>query len=140
MDEIPGVGAVVFDAAGRLLLVQRGKEPAIGRWSVPGGHVEPGETGEDAVVREVAEETGLVVRIVREVGSVRRPAPGGGVFVIRDFLCELSEPGLPVAGDDASDARFVEVGELSTLPLVPGLLDALTGWGLVSLGRPTVTS
>ncbi|MGI8799897.1 MAG: NUDIX hydrolase, partial [Pseudonocardia sp.] len=59
------VGAIVRDAAGRLLLVQRVNEPGAGRWSLPGGRVEPGETDQDAVVREVAEETGLQVRTTR---------------------------------------------------------------------------
>ena len=137
-EQIPGVGAVVFDAAGRLLVVQRAKDPARGRWSIPGGHVESGESHESAVVREVLEETGLQVRVLNEVGHVVRPAPGGGEFLIRDFRCELVGDGEPRAGDDAADARFVTVGELMALPVAPGLLEALQEWRLIpSRCRPT---
>src|SRR2546430_16924216 len=58
---VPCAGAVVKDQAGRLLLVRRGREPGRGRWSLPGGRVEPGETAAEAAVREVREETGLDV-------------------------------------------------------------------------------
>ena len=129
--EIPAVGAVVMDEAGRLLVILRAKEPAKGCWSLPGGRVEEGETHEAAVVREVVEETGLAVRIVREVGTVRREAPGGGTYVIRDFLAEPAGSTLPSAGDDADDARWVTVEELHALPTSPGLIDALTAWGLL---------
>src|SRR5918996_1214269 len=71
------VGAVVFDGAGRLLLVRRANEPGRGRWSVPGGRVATGETDHHAVIREVAEETGLEIKITRRVGGVQRCAPGG---------------------------------------------------------------
>jgi len=54
--EFPGVGAIVFDDRRRLLLVQRANPPAQGRWSVPGGHVEPGESDEAATLRELGYE------------------------------------------------------------------------------------
>lgn len=131
MAQIAGAGAIVFDA-GRLLLVQRGREPAMGLWSIPGGHVDVGESPAQAAVRETFEETGLHVRVVRHVGMVIRPASDVDEFVIDDFLCELLEPGEPVAADDALAARFVGVGELSQVELVPGLLEALTTWGLMA--------
>ena len=71
-EAIPCVGAVVFDDSGRLLLIRRANPPAQGTWSLPGGRVEPGESSEDAVVRELHEETGLSGILVREVGSARR--------------------------------------------------------------------
>ena len=58
---IPCVGAVIKDGPGRLLLIKRGHEPGKGLWSIPGGRVEAGESDADALVREVREETGLVV-------------------------------------------------------------------------------
>ncbi len=58
---VPCVGAIITDPAGRLLLIKRGHEPEAGRWSVPGGRIEPGESDEQALVREVREETGLTV-------------------------------------------------------------------------------
>ena len=131
--EIPCVGGVVHDERGRLLVVRRGQEPGRGQWSVPGGRVEPGESDEVAVLREVVEETGLHVVLVRHVGSVRRPAPGGGTFQIRDYLLHPSQvpAPAPVAGDDADDARWVTHAELESLPVVDGLLDALAEWSLL---------
>ena len=70
---VPCVGALVHDDEGRLLLVRRRNEPGAGRWSVPGGRVEPGETDADAVRREVLEETGLHVTVGLRVGTVERP-------------------------------------------------------------------
>ena len=132
MADIPCAGAVVFDDAARLLLVKRANPPAQGLWSLPGGRLEPGESAEDAVVREVAEETGLAVRVEREVGTVERASPSGDTYVIRDFLCVMSEPGsAPIAGDDAADARFASHSELLELPTSPGLLEALSDWGLI---------
>ncbi len=132
MPEIPCVGAVVFDVVGRILLVRRGHEPAMGQWSIPGGRVEAGESHEQAVVRELHEETALAGRVVREVGTVRREAPAGGTYVIRDFLL-MVEADEPVAGDDAAEAAWFEPAELATLDTSDGLVQALTEWGL--LGR-----
>ena len=129
-DRIPCAGGIVLDAEGRLLLVRRGRPPAVGSWTVPGGRCEPGEEAAAACVREVAEETGLTVRVDAWVGRVERDAPGGGTYVIDDFACELVG-GTLRAGDDATDARWFAAGELATLPLVPGLLEALTGWGVL---------
>jgi len=127
---IPCAGGLVVDAAGRLLLVRRGRPPAVGAWTVPGGRCEPGEDPAAACVRELAEETGLTVRVTAWVGRVERDAPGGGTYVIDDFACELVG-GTLAAGDDASDAGWFAPEELPALPLVPGLLEALTGWGLL---------
>jgi 8-oxo-dGTP diphosphatase len=121
------VGAVVFDHAGRLLLVRRAHEPGRGRWSVPGGRVEPGETDYQAVIREVAEETGLAVEITRLLGAVQRPAPQGAVFDIHDYRCRVTG-GTLQAGDDAGDARWCDAKTLASLTLVTGLREALTHW------------
>ena len=128
---IPCVGAVIRDDAGRLLLVKRGHEPGKGLWSIPGGRVEAGESDAAAVVREVREETGLVVVPGRLIGSVRRPAGGdGGVFDIRDYAAAVTGGAL-VPGDDADDAVWAGPAELATLPLTAGLLDTLRSWGVV---------
>jgi ADP-ribose pyrophosphatase YjhB (NUDIX family) len=81
-------------------------------------------------VREVAEETGLQVRVVRYAGRVERPAPSGGVYVIDDFACRVVAGEL-AAGDDAVDARWVTRAEMAQLELVPGLYAALEEWGLL---------
>jgi 8-oxo-dGTP diphosphatase len=129
-DVVPCVGAVIADAAGRLLLIKRGHEPGMGLWSIPGGRVEPGETDEQAVIREVREETGLVVRPGRLIGAVRRAAPGGAVLDIRDYAATVAG-GTLTAGDDADDARWADRAELAGLPLTEGLAEALTEWGVL---------
>jgi 8-oxo-dGTP diphosphatase len=127
---IPCVGAVIRDDAGRLLLIKRGHEPGKGLWSIPGGRVEAGESDAAALVREVREETGLVVAPGRLIGSVRRPGAGGGVFDIRDYAAAVTG-GTLVPGDDADDAVWAGPAELDTLPLTAGLLDTLRSWGVV---------
>jgi 8-oxo-dGTP diphosphatase len=128
--EIPCVGAVVTDARGRLLLVRRGHDPGAGLWSLPGGHIEPGESDTEALVREMLEETGLTVAPGRLLGRVRRPAPGGNVIVIRDYAATVIG-GTLRAGDDAADARWVAGEELGGLELTEGLVKFLTDWGVL---------
>jgi 8-oxo-dGTP diphosphatase len=120
-------GAIVHDDAGRLLLVRRGREPGRGQWSVPGGRCEPGEDAAAAAVRETYEETGLVVRAGAVVGSVERPGLGGDTYVIDDVACTVLA-GTLRAGDDADDVRWVDRAGLAALPVVTGLVDALTRW------------
>jgi 8-oxo-dGTP diphosphatase len=127
---VPCAGAVVHDAAGRLLLVRRGREPGRGRWSLPGGRCEPGETPAETAVREVREETGLEVVAGALVGRVERPGPGGVVYLIEDVACTVVGGEL-APGDDADDARWVDAAGLALLPLSDGLLDALTGWDVL---------
>jgi 8-oxo-dGTP diphosphatase len=128
---VPCVGAVVRDDAGRLLLIRRGQEPSRGLWSLPGGRVEPGETLEAAVVREVREETGLDVRVGAPVGSVLIPA-GAVVYDVTDFACTPTDPALPpVAGDDADDVAWVDVTALDGLACTPRLVETLREWGVL---------
>jgi ADP-ribose pyrophosphatase YjhB (NUDIX family) len=129
-DRVPCAGGIVHDAAGRLLLIRRGRAPSAGLWSIPGGRCLPGEAAAIACVREVAEETGLRVRVLRLAGRVERAAPDGGIYVIDDFVCSL-EGGQLRAGDDATDARWVTPAELAELDLVPELYATLAGWGVL---------
>ena len=126
---VPCVGAVVHDAEGRLLVVRRAREPGLGRWSIPGGRLEPGETVEAGVAREVREETGLVVRVGRLVGRPRIPGPGGAVYDVADHAAVVTGGELR-AGDDAAEARWVTGAELAGLPVTAGLVEALTEWGV----------
>ena len=124
------VGAVIRDAEHRrFLLVKRGHEPDMGRWSLPGGRVEPGESDAEALVREMREETGLTVTPGRMLGSVRRPAPGA-VLDINDYEASVTG-GVLAAGDDAAEVRWVDAGELARLPVTSGLVEALTSWGVL---------
>jgi 8-oxo-dGTP diphosphatase len=121
------VGAIVHDDEGRLLMVQRGQEPAAGRWSIPGGRVEPGETDHDAVVREVLEETGLTVRPGELAGTVERDGLAGSIYEIQDYVCVVCSGDLQAASD-ASDVRWVTSSELALLPMAPGLRESLAAW------------
>lgn len=128
------VGAIVHDAEGRLLVIRRGRPPGEGLWSLPGGRVEPGESDAAAVVRELAEETGLRVEPRRLVGSVERPGPEGVTYDIRDYAAEVTGGALR-PGDDAREARWVGPDELRRLPTTDGLLEALTTWGVLPPSR-----
>lgn len=120
-------GAVVRDAGGRILLVLRGRAPQAGRWSLPGGRVEVGESLTQAVEREVLEETGLVVRALHEWGRIEIHGDGH-VYDVHDFAAEYVS-GTLAAGDDARDARWFAADELLDLPLSAGLVDHLERWG-----------
>jgi ADP-ribose pyrophosphatase YjhB (NUDIX family) len=124
------VGAIIKDPAGRLLLIKRGHPPQAGRWSLPGGRVEPGESDQQAVIREIREETGLQIRCDQLVGSVQRDSPPDAVLEIRDYAATVTGGSL-VAGDDAAEARWVSPAELGRLPLTTGLAETLAGWGVL---------
>ncbi len=136
-DKPPGlpvvaVGGIAFDEAGRVLLVQRGKPPARGKWSIPGGRVELGERMVDACAREMKEETGLLVQVGDMVEVIDKIGRAGQHerdpviyhFVIVDFLVTVVGGDMRPA-DDASDARWVDERELQALPLTEGLLPVL---------------
>lgn len=104
---VVGVGGVII-RDGAVLLVERGVEPLAGQWSLPGGGVELGETLEEAVVREMQEETGLTVQVVELVEAFERISrdPSGRPryhYVLLDYLCQ------PLAGTarPGSDVKAV---------------------------------
>lgn len=96
---------------------------------MPGGRVEWGETLAEAVVREVAEETGLHVRCGRYLGFVERIGPDWH-YVIHDFVAEAAAEGPLVAGDDAADAGWFDLDRLGDVPLVDGMLQFLIDHGV----------
>jgi mutator protein MutT len=115
---IVAVGAVILDGD-RVLLIQRGREPMKGAWSLPGGAVEVGETLDAALAREVLEETGLSVEVgpvVEVLDRVQFDADGRVEYhyVIIDYLCRVFA-GSAASGSDARDVRWVRVDDLDEL-------------------------
>jgi len=100
-----GVGAVIVDGEGRVLLVQRGTEPRKGHWSIPGGLVELGESLIEAVRREALEETGLVIEPVELIEVVDRIFTENSQiryhYVIVDYCCRMVS-GVAQAASDAA--------------------------------------
>jgi len=131
---IPCVGAIIRDGAGRLLMILRGHEPGKGLWSIPGGRIEPGETPEQAVVREVREETGLDVSCGPLLGTAELPGLDGAIVDIRDYLAFLRAgvAEAAAAGDDAAALRWVTDAEAAAMDergeVTSGLLTTLRGW------------
>jgi 8-oxo-dGTP diphosphatase len=119
-----GVGALIF-RRDSILLVQRGKEPLKGYWSLPGGLVEAGERLESAVEREVAEETGLVVRaqyLAEVFQRIMRDEQGRTEYhyVLADYVCRVVQPGSATAGDDAGSVAWIKIKKLGELLLTEG--------------------
>jgi 8-oxo-dGTP diphosphatase len=125
------VGIVAVDDD-RLLMVRRGHGPAAGEWSIPGGRVEEGELLAEAVVRELREETGLEGVCTDLVGWVERLGPDHH-FVILDFAVTILDDAEPEAGDDAAEARWVPLNEVTDLNLVEGLAEFLHEHGILGV-------
>ena len=125
---IPAVGAVVFKE-GKILTIKRGQEPSRGKWSIPGGRIELGETAFKAARREVMEECSIEVaieRVLDSVDNIMRDEEGRVKyhFVIIDLLAKY------VSGEikpqsDAEECRWVTPQELVELDLTPMLRDML---------------
>lgn len=103
---------------GRILLVRRARAPAKGLYAFPGGRVEPGESLEEAALRELLEETGLTAGALSPLRTLHIPAEGAAgrsydltVFVATDATGPLA------AADDAEDAAFHPLAALADLPL-----------------------
>ncbi|MGE0881855.1 MAG: NUDIX hydrolase [Acidimicrobiia bacterium] len=124
------VGAIVVHDE-QLLLVRRGRGSSIGRWSVPGGRVEFGETLGEAVLRELREETGLEGLCGPMIGWVER-IDDEFHFLIVDFVVEVMEAHGVVAGDDADAAMWVPLADVAEVSgLVDGLAEFLHEHGII---------
>jgi len=130
---VPCVGAVISDGNGRIVVIRRARPPSAGMWSIPGGRVEAGESLEQAARREVQEETGLDVAVGTLLGRVDITA-GVDTYDVYDFAAvAIDGTQALVAGDDASDARWVSQAEFGALQTVPGLVESLATWQVWSL-------
>jgi len=137
-------------------MVRRGRNPGAGRWSIPGGRVEPGEAPEHAAARELAEETGIQAECEALMGAIERRGPDHH-FVILDYRMTLvgnGDPvtgvpvtgvpvtgvpvtgvpvaGDPMAGDDAAEASWIPLAEVAQLDLVDGLAAFLAEHGVIA--------
>jgi 8-oxo-dGTP diphosphatase len=126
---ILGVGALIFDNAGRILLVRRGGEPLRGWWSLPGGVLETGETLADGVRREVREETGLVVEpetMIEVFERIMRDPEGRPEYhyVLIDYICRVTGGALAPA-DDCADVVWASRGELGSLQITEGTVGVI---------------
>ena len=120
---ILGVGALIFRGKS-ILLVERAGEPMKGQWSLPGGVVATGETLQDAIRREVREETGLVVTRAEPAKIFERIMRDGTGraeyhYVLIDYLCRVKR-GKPMAGDDAGRCAWVALARLGEYALTEG--------------------
>ena len=112
-----------------ILLVERGKQPLKGYWSLPGGVLELGEQLGAAIVREVKEETGLEVQPVNVVEifeRIMRDKAGKPEYhyVLVDYFCKVTGGEL-MAGDDSSKAEWVKRKDLASLKLTEGTLPVI---------------
>lgn len=120
---VVGVSGVVL-AGGKVLLVQRGRPPGVGLWSLPGGGVELGESLAEACAREIREETGVEAEVGPLVGVFeRRLRDEKGRFeyhyVLLDYLCHADPAAQPRAGDDAAQAAWVPLEDIDAYHLTP---------------------
>ena len=139
---VVGVGALILDS-GRILLVERGKEPLAGYWSLPGGGVEAGERLEDAIRREVFEETGLEVSVgsIATVFERIMPDLSGRCeyhYVLIDFYC-TPVGGELRPGDDSNRAEWLEIGALPELRMTEGTREVIQTCCLAKTTHPYVT-
>ncbi|MGQ0740858.1 MAG: NUDIX hydrolase [Alphaproteobacteria bacterium] len=110
-----GVGAVIWNACGEVLLIRRARAPHAGKWSIPGGKVEPGESLHEALKREVREETGIEIEIGALAG-VAELSEDLSHYVLIDFTARHASGNLH-AGSDAIDVCWVSPRELMQFDL-----------------------
>lgn len=135
-----GVGALIFTRAGRrgpILLVERAGEPLKGYWSLPGGLVETGERLEEAVRREILEETGLLIKPVERFDifeRIMRDAEGRAEYhyLLVDYICKVMGGDLR-AGDDVSRAQWVKRKDLGEYKMTAGTREVIER--VYSMGR-----
>jgi 8-oxo-dGTP diphosphatase len=126
---VVAVGAICI-LKGALLLVRRANPPEAGRWTVPGGRVEPGETLAHAVERETLEETAIAVRCEGLRGIAERISPPFH-YVILDFDVSVTDASDPRPGGDATEVAWVRAEDIGAIETVSGLRQFLADHGVV---------
>lgn len=129
MLQVPAAGVVSFDAAGKVLLVRAAEG---GKWTIPGGMVEPGESPAEAAVREMKEETGLEVELLSILGVFGGPdfrivySNGDQVsFVSTTFLAKVVGGSLMLEASEVLEARYFSEDEAFSEDLKPTLVETL---------------
>lgn len=132
-----GVGGLIFNAQGQVLLVARKNPPRAGEWHIPGGKLEPGETLAACCAREIREETGLNAS-PRHIIAIADRQIDGFHYVIIDFIAELDhgdESIQPTPGSDATEAGWFDPEKIKHLPIVEGLLEVIAAGQAVLTGK-----
>lgn len=137
----PAASAIIFRGA-TVLIVERAKGALPGTWSLPGGHIEPGERARDAAARELFEETGLTVTLEGLVDvhdAIFRDSDGTlRAHYVLSVFWGRSEEGMPVAATDVRDARFVAIGDVDSYRMTPGaqaIIRRAYAWSIEALGK-----
>ncbi len=127
------VGVICFRGQD-VLLIQRGKAPRKGEWSLPGGRIEPGESEQDACLRELAEETGVTATLGPKIEVIDADFEGF-CYRLHDYAATWIS-GAVEAGDDAHAAQFVSISDIAALKMWPKteqiILDAARQMGLIA--------
>jgi ADP-ribose pyrophosphatase YjhB (NUDIX family) len=120
------VAACLIVDAGRVLLLRRGIEPALGKWTFPGGFVDFAEPAADAAVRETLEEVGMQVRLARLFGVYTDPSNARAQVIV--YLAD-PDAGTPAESDEAAEVRYFAVGEIPWADIAfRSTHEALTDW------------
>ena len=123
----PKVAAItLIERVGQILLVKRGVDPERGKWSLPGGYVEAGEDPADAAVREVVEETGLLIDGVRLLDVIPPGGDPSGVIVIAYAALKFDGPLSPA--DDVDEVNWFDRATMPELAAFPSTQRIVGAW------------
>ena len=111
-----GVGVVIINKSDEILLVKRGNHPNKGKWTIPGGHLEPGETIISAAKREIYEETGLKINnpvLIDAVDLIQKKENGELLkhYILIDYAVREFK-GIEIAGSDATEIKWVDKSQI----------------------------
>lgn len=124
----PAAGVLILDDKNRVLLAKRKFDPKKGTWQTPGGFMHPGETPEEAIVREVEEELGVQISLGKYAGCMPETYDYGGVILpfLGIYFTATIVKGDIVPKDDVAEARFFDIEEIDkldiTYPALPSLI------------------